>query len=319
MELASPAGAVPLSRARLLVVDAASPKSAVLSAAVARYNRTIAALCRPMAATLSAPSAAAVTVVVTIAAAEDTAPLAQHMNESHSLTATASGVKITAPTVWGALRGLETLAQLVVPAGCAVPLLEIRDAPLYTHRGLLIDSSRHFLPVPDVLELLDSMQMAKLSVLHWHLTDAESFPVECKSFPKLHRLGSYKPPLCADPDHMEAPGGGDLPMKGGKNLTRCWYSQEELRLVVKAAKGRGIRVIPEFDTPAHSASWGRAYPSIRLLCDEGCPVTDKNCMSLLDPSSPLTWKVLNGFFGEMADIFEDERIHLGGDEAHWDW
>ena len=106
-------------------------------------------------------------------------------DESYKLRITATSATLKARTVWGALRGLETFSQLVTydfdAATYQVLPCTIQDAPRYPHRGLMVDSGRHFLPVATLLHVVDALPYAKLNVLHWHLTDTQSFPVEAPS------------------------------------------------------------------------------------------------------------------------------------------
>ena len=146
---------------------------------------------------------------------------------------------------WGVLRGLETFSQLV-SAACTVPgSVTITDSPRFPHRGIMIDSSRHFIPISNVLEFVDAMSFAKFNTLHWHLTDSQSFPVQSKAYPRL-TMAAFDPKNgCRSPFN---------PMlvessSGHASATSCTYSAADLRRVVAFAKDRGIRVVPEFDSP----------------------------------------------------------------------
>ena len=157
-------------------------------------------------------------------------------DESYELTVTDSGAKLTAPNPLGILRGLQTFLQLVqiTPAGFAAPAVTIKDQPRFPWRGLMIDVSRHFIPLDVLKRNLDAMAAVKLNVFHWHLTDDQGFRVESKRFPKLQVFGS----------------------------DGLYYTQEQVREVVTYARGRGIRVVPEFDIPGHATSWLAAYPQL---------------------------------------------------------
>lgn len=157
-------------------------------------------------------------------------------DESYSLEVSPSRATLTAPTPLGALHGLETFLQLVepTPAGFTVPVVTITDAPRFAWRGLLMDVSRHFIPLEVLKRNLDGMAAMKMNVLHWHLSDNEGFRVESRRFPKLHQLGS----------------------------DGLYYTQTEIRDFVAYARDRGIRVVPEFDMPGHSRSWLVGYPEL---------------------------------------------------------
>ena len=186
-------------------------------------------------------------------------------DESYELAITDSGAKLTAPTPLGILHGLQTFLQLVetTPAGFAVPAVTIKDQPRFPWRGLLIDVGRHFIPLDVLKRNVDGMAAVKLNVLHLHLSDDQGFRVESKRFPKLHEMGS---------DGM-------------------YYTQGELRDFVAFAHDRGIRVLPEFDTPGHSRSWFVGYPE--LASNPGpYKVDPEGPDSVTDPTQEGTYKFL---------------------------
>jgi hexosaminidase len=213
-------------------------------------------------------------------------------NESYELTVSDSSAKLDAPTSLGVLRGLATFAQLVeiTPKGFAVPAVTIKDQPRFPWRGMLIDVSRHFIPL-DVLERnLDGMAAVKMNVLHWHLSDDQGFRAESKKFPKLTGMGS----------------------------DGLYYTQQEIRDLIAYAHDRGIRVIPEFDMPGHSRSWVIGYPD---LASGPGPFTLEQGDPILDPTRESTYKFLDTFIGEMTKLFPDAYFHIGGDEVdgkQWD-
>ncbi|CAI5488789.1 unnamed protein product [Closterium sp. Naga37s-1] len=195
---------------------------------------------------------------------------------------------IRANTTTGALRALETLSQLCVFDFVArlvtirgSPLL-IRDAPRFQHRGLLIDTARHFLPVPVMERVIDSMAHAKLNVLHWHMVDTQSFPIETPSFPRLW-LGAFSP------------------------FER--YTTDDMHHIVQYAEERGVMVVPELDSPAHAASWGVGYPPL---------LPSANCPEPLDVSNPFTFQLIKGVLQDLRAIFKSSYIHLGGDEVSFE-
>ena len=215
-------------------------------------------------------------------------------NETYSLDVTPSGVRLHAATVVGAMRGLETLLQLVQPAGSGfiLPAVSIDDSPRFRWRGLMIDSSRHFQPIEVIKRTLDGMAAVKMNVFHWHLTDDQGFRIESKVFPKLTGMGS-----------------------GG-----LYYTQEQAREIVAYARDRGIRVVPEFDIPGHAQSWMVGYPELAsgTRPDNGGPYQIEHEYGIfdpvMDPTRESTYKFLDRFIGEMAEIFPDQYMHIGGDE-----
>ena len=217
-------------------------------------------------------------------------------DESYSLDISDKQARLVAPTVVGALRGMETLLQLVQGdrEGHYLPAARIKDQPRFPWRGLMIDIARHYQP-PDVLKRnLDAMAAVKLNVFHWHLTEDQGFRIESKKFPKLHLMGS-----------------------DGQ-----YYTQDQVREIIAYATQRGIRVIPEFDIPGHATSWLVGHPE---LGSAPGPYKIERAAGIfepaLDPTREQTYKFLDGFLGEMAALFPDAYMHIGGDEnegKQWD-
>ena len=217
-------------------------------------------------------------------------------DESYKLEVTSSGAQLNAPTTLGVMRGLQTFLQLVAmaPQGFAVPSVVIEDKPRFPWRGLMIDAGRHFMPVEVIKRNLDGMAAVKMNVFHWHLSENQGFRVESKRFPKLQEMGS---------DGM-------------------YYTQEQVRDVIAYAHDRGIRVIPEFDMPGHSTAWFVGYPD---LASGPGPYTIERKWGVfdpaMDPTRESTYKFLDQFIGEMANLFPDQFFHIGGDEVNgkqWD-
>lgn len=217
-------------------------------------------------------------------------------DESYALAVSDTLISLSAPTDIGALRGLETLLQLlsVDEKGYYFPNCIINDRPRFPWRGLLIDASRHFMPVDVIKRNLDGMAALKMNVLHWHLADDQGFRVECHTWPKLHELGS----------------------------DGFYYTQCQIEEIIAYAAERGIRVVPEFDVPAHATSWLVAYPELAsapgpYTIERGWGIKDPT----MNPTNEFTYEFLDKFFAEMAALFPDDFIHIGGDEnngRHWD-
>ena len=216
-------------------------------------------------------------------------------DESYQLTISESGAQLTAPTTLGVLHGLQTFLQVVAitPSGFAAPAVTIKDQPRFPWRGLLIDVSRHFIPIDVLKRNLDGMETVKMNVLHWHLSDDQGFRVESKVFPKLAGMGSE--------GH--------------------YYTQAEIRDFISYAHDRGIRVVPEFDTPGHSRSWFVGYPEL-ASGDGPFSVESENApSSVTDPTREETYKFMDKFVEEMGKLFPDAYFHIGGDEVDgkfWD-
>jgi hexosaminidase len=212
-------------------------------------------------------------------------------DESYTLDVDGEHVVLHAQTGIGALRGMETLLQLVQPAGNGFifPAVHIADAPRFAWRGLMLDSGRHFLPIAVIYRTLDGMAAVKLNVLHWHLSEDQGFRIESKIYPKLQGLGS----------------------------DGLYYTQDQARAVVAYAAARGIRVVPEFDMPGHSTSWMVGYPE---LGSAPGPYAVQRVFGIhdaaLNPISEKTYRFLDAFLGEMGTLFPDAYMHVGGDESN---
>jgi hexosaminidase len=217
-------------------------------------------------------------------------------DESYKLDISNSGAKLSAPTTLGVMHGLETFLQVVEidAEGFSVPAVVIEDKPRFPWRGLMIDVSRHFIPIDVLKRNLDGMAAVKLNVFHWHLSDNQGFRVESKKSPKLHELGS-----------------------DGQ-----YYTQDEIRDLIGYAGDRGIRVVPEFDMPGHTTAWFPGYPE---LASGPGPYSIERQWGIfdpaIDPTQERTYKFLDDLIGEMARLFPDQFFHIGGDEVNgkqWD-
>ncbi len=217
-------------------------------------------------------------------------------DESYSLVITPTGAKLDAATTLGAMHGLQTFLQLVEtgPEGFDVPAISIQDQPRFPWRGLMIDVSRHFIPIDVLKRNLDGMAAVKLNVFHWHLSDNQGFRVESKKFPKLQEMGS----------------------------DGFYYTQDEVKDLIAYARDRGIRVVPEFDMPGHSTAWFVGYPE---LASTPGPYSIERKWGVfdpaMDPTSEHTYRFLDEFIGEMTKLFPDKFFHVGGDEVNgkqWD-
>jgi len=208
-------------------------------------------------------------------------------DESYTLDVSDRGARIHAATAEGAVHGLATFAQLIQPGPNAFQVsgVHVEDRPRFPWRGLMLDVCRHWMPVDVVKRNIDAMAAVKLNVLHWHLSEDQAFRVESKRYPRLHEMGSN----------------GD------------YYTQDQIRDIVAYARDRGIRVVPEFDVPGHTSAWFPGYPE--LASSPGPFTTADRSTSVMDPSKESTYAFLDGFFGEMAQLFPDPYFHIGGDEV----
>ena len=212
-------------------------------------------------------------------------------DESYRLAVTGRSARLDAPNPLGILRGLETLLQLIEPGpeSFTAGAVLIEDRPRFPWRGLLMDVSRHWMPLDVVKRNLDGMAAVKLNVFHWHLSDDQGFRVQSLRFPKLQELGS----------------------------DGLFYTQDQVRELIGYARDRGIRVVPEFDMPAHTSSWLAAYPE--LGSGPGPYQIGRHWGTFeatMDPTRESTYDFLDAFIGEMAALFPDRYFHIGGDEVN---
>lgn len=238
--------------------------------------------------TLTAPARAdAAALVITCEAAAAAVPVLGE-NESYRLRITSAGATLTAATTTGGLRGLETLSQLLEgdAHGFYLPAVRIDDRPRFPWRGLMIDVARHWQPIEVIKRNLDAMAVVKLNVLHLHLTDDQGFRVESKRFPELTALAS-----------------------DGQYFTR-----EQISEIITYAADRGIRVVPEFDLPGHAQAWAVAHPEFASGPGPYALLRRWETNVVLDPTNEELYRFLNQFIGEMAALFPDAYIHVGGDE-----
>ncbi|XP_076470155.1 uncharacterized protein LOC143300402 isoform X2 [Babylonia areolata] len=212
-------------------------------------------------------------------------------DESYDLVVKKSGAYLWANEVWGLLRGLETLSQLVWRGPddrLYVKESVISDYPRFPHRGILIDSSRHFIFKEVLYDMMDAMEMNKMNVLHWHIVDDQSFPYESQVFPELSAKGAYHPSFV--------------------------YSLQDIADLLEYARMRGIRIVPEFDSPGHTYSWGLSRPELLTQCYSGSSLV-KGYLGPIQPVRNSTYRFLKTLFEEVLHVFKDQFIHLGGDEV----
>ncbi|KMZ68563.1 Beta-hexosaminidase, family GH20 [Zostera marina] len=193
---------------------------------------------------------------------------------------------IEANTVFGALHGLQTFSQLCQfnPETRVIDIQNapwvISDEPRFAYRGLLIDTSRHYQPLSMIKKTIDAMAYTKLNVLHWHIVDTQSFPLEIPSYPKL--------------------------WNGAYSVSERYTMADALEIVQYAEK-QGVNVLAEVDVPGHAMSWGVGYPELWPA---------HNCKQPLDVSKEFTFQVIDGILSDFSKVFKFKMVHLGGDEVH---
>ncbi len=217
------------------------------------------------------------------------------IDESYSITVTPEKIEINAANNIGAYRGMETLLQMIQvnENKSFVKAVKITDNPRFPWRGLLIDVGRHWIPAHIIKRNIDAMAAVKMNVLHLHLTEDQGFRIESKKFPKLHELGN----------------------------DGNYFTQHEIQDIIKYAKERGIRVIPEFDIPGHTTSWLVGYPELASIQRNYEVATRFGIFKgSLNPTEESTYDFLDTLLTEMCQLFPDAYFHIGGDENNgMDW
>jgi hexosaminidase len=225
--------------------------------------------------------------------------------EGYVLDISPERASITAATAQGAFYGAITLWQLITSAdpGAApvrIPAMRIVDAPRFQWRGFMLDVARHYMPPEFVKQVLDWMAIHKLNTFHWHLTDDQGWRLEIRKYPLLTEIGAWRIPAGA------AGAGGRY---GG------FYTQEEVRDIVRHAAERFITVVPEIDMPGHAQAAIAAYPQLGTE-DARPPVSaDWGVHSWLYNVEESTFTFLEDVLGEVMELFPGPYIHVGGDEA----
>lgn len=217
----------------------------------------------------------------------------ENMDESYSLDVTTKpdDAQLRAKTNWGLIRGLETFSQLVfnvAPRTFAIQTVSIQDEPRFKYRGFMLDTARHYISVGKIMKMLDSMAMNKLNVFHWHIVDDQSFPYESLAFPDISGNATFRPEMV--------------------------YKQQDVKTIVQYAADRGIRVVPEFDSPGHTYAW-RFVPKFLTKCYDPKTKKPNGDYGPVNPTRITAYKIMSKLFGELGNIFPDKYLHTGGDEV----
>jgi hexosaminidase len=253
--------------------------------------------------------------------------------EGYTLVSTSKSVVITANQSAGLFYGMQTLLQLlpkeieskeVVKMKWTIPAVKITDYPRFGWRGIMLDVSRHFFTKEDVMKYIDEMARYKFNTFHWHLTDDEGWRIEIKSLPKLTEVGAWRVQRHGHFGDRDFPKPGEIATEGG------FYTQNDIREVIKYASERNITIVPEIDVPGHSMAAIASYPELSCKKDTSTRVSPginfidwygnntfkANIENALNPSDENVYVFLDKVFTEVAALFPGQYIHVGGDECY---
>lgn len=236
--------------------------------------------------------------------------------EAYGINVSRRGVKVTASSKAGFFYAIQTLKQMFpiaiyggspdFEAAWILPCVEIKDKPAFSYRGFLLDPCRHFFSIEETKKLIDLASMYKINRMHWHLTDDQGWRIEIKKYPKLTEIGSVRSGTQIGYDRDSSDG---IPVSG-------FYTQEDVRDIIKYAEERCITIVPEVDLPGHMLAALAPYPEFG--CTDGPYEVCKSwgvSSKVLCPAKPETMQFLKDVTGELAEIFPGEYFHIGGDEC----
>ena len=227
--------------------------------------------------------------------------------EGYRLRVDSSGVRLSARREAGLFYGLQTLRQLLAADSVSLRGLTIADQPRFRYRGMHLDVARHRFPVEFIKRYIDLMSRYKLNTFHWHLTDDQGWRIEIRGYPRLTTVGAWRKETIV--------GQNFDPYKGDGMRYGGFYTQAEVREIVRYAAARHITVIPEIEMPGHAQAALAAYPS--LACTPG--PFEVSTMWGVDEDifcpSERTFQFLQGVLTEVLALFPSRYIHIGGDEA----
>lgn len=260
-------------------------------------------------------------------------PDAKLGKEGYILTVSPKGIVVVANQTAGLFYGVQSLLQLLpaeigsqttVKAKWTLPAVKVTDYPRFGWRGLMLDVSRNFFTKEEVKKYIDEMAKFKFNTFHWHLTDDNGWRIEIKSLPKLTEVGAWRVPRYGHFGERIPPEWGEPATDGG------FYTQDDIREIVKYAQDRFVTIVPEVDVPGHSMAAIAAYPELSCSRDQVTMVNPGSNFAewygdgtfkmlidnTLDPSSDRVYEFLDKVFTEMAALFPNPYIHVGGDECY---
>lgn len=238
--------------------------------------------------------------------------------EGYELSISKQGVFIRSSTAQGAFYGVQTLLQMLPPSFLSnkktkglnvhLPFVEIKDEPRFSYRGMHLDVCRHFFSVEEVKRYIDLMALHKNNFFHWHLTEDQGWRIEIKAYPKLTEVGAYRKETLVG-HYNDQPHQFDGKRYGG------FYTQKEIKEVVKYAQDRFITIIPEIEMPGHAQAAIAAYPELGCTNDRLEVLTKWGISDNVYCPTEATFTFLTNVLNEVMDLFPGPYIHIGGDEC----
>ncbi|CAD7812796.1 Beta-hexosaminidase [Chryseobacterium aquaeductus] len=228
--------------------------------------------------------------------------------KDYEIQITTDFISITGKDNEGLFHGVQTLLQLIQTSKASkLPSLKIEDEAKFAWRGMHLDVSRHFFTVYEVKQYIDYLAMYKLNTFHWHLTDDQGWRIEIKKYPKLTQIGSKrkKSMIGAYVDNTF----------DGKPYGPYFYTQEEIKDVVKYAQERHITVVPEIEMPGHALAALSAYPELACTKEPFEPATKWGVFDDVFCPKDETFTFLENVLDEVIQLFPSQYIHIGGDEC----
>ncbi len=260
-------------------------------------------------------------------------PVAQIGKEGYTLISGPQGVTITANDPAGLFYGMQTLLQILpkeieskspVKTAWTIPAVNITDYPRFGWRGIMLDVSRNFFTKEEVEQYIDQISRYKFNTFHWHLTDDNGWRVEIKSLPKLTSVGAWRVHRAGHFGERAQPKPGEPATDGG------FYTQEDIKEIIRYAQDRHVTIVPEIDVPGHSMAAIASYPELSCTKDTATKVNPGSSFSewfddgtfkmridnTLNPSDEKVYEFLDKVFTELAALFPNPYIHVGGDECY---
>ena len=233
--------------------------------------------------------------------------------EEYSLHISPKGVQIKGGTAQAVFYGLQSLRQIVSASehtrkGVVLEGVAIKDKPMIGHRGAMLDVGRHFFTVAEVKTFIDIIAMHKMNVFHWHLTEDQGWRIEIKKYPNLTKVGSLRKETIVGRNSTSKTYDGTP--HGG------YYTQDEIREIVRYAAERYIEVVPEIDMPGHMVAALASYPELGCR-DEKFEVRTRWGISkdVLCVGKEASFKFVEDVLAEVIELFPSKYIHIGGDES----